>query len=54
MEFDEESLYSYTCDCGADFPLVDNRINDKSIQCPACGRKFEVPKDKTNWFKEED
>lgn len=44
MKIDVESFYNYECDCGANFLLAENRINDETIRCPACGKRWSEPR----------
>ena len=37
-----ESFLNYECDCGANFPLAENRINKETVRCPVCGREYKL------------
>ena len=43
-EITTESFLHFECDCGANFPMEENRINDNELLCPSCGLKYEQEK----------
>lgn len=43
---DPEHSYSWECECGANFPVAENRISDDELRCPACGKEWNYKKEK--------
>lgn len=37
-----ESFLNYECNCGANFPLAENRVDKNVIRCPACGIEYQL------------